>query len=245
MKLCYGIAVASIRQLSELPKLDKVDFLELPSVLRDESNPVIPSIWKKRLFRACGRRETRTLSSLVEAGSGIKQEYFRMFASCCADFFRWGASEISLGVDWESVFASADYAMKLREILRCCFGITEKYRLKPVFELRIPGSAGLTPENFLRFRNSLLIPVRTLIDFHPHEPGALELLEKFTSSLPFDSNRFRISFDASGGNYLTPNLLEKIRRNIRPVGAEAAQICFYPGRNADKEAFTLLEAVMQ
>lgn len=245
MKLHYGIAVASAKQLNDLPGLEKVDFLELPSFLRDEPDLVIPPVWKKRLLRAGGRREARTLSSLVCAGSGIKLEYFRMFSGCCADFSRWGAKEITLCVDWEAAFSDTDYAVNLREILRCCFGITEKYRLKPVLELRIPGSAVLDPAQFIKFRNSLLIPVRTLVDLHPHEPGALEFLEKFSAAMPFDSSCFRISFDAVGGNYLTVKLLDKICQYIRPAGAETPQICFYPGKNADREAYLLLETVMQ
>ncbi len=244
MKLHLGISVASLKQLAELPELRTAVFLELPFGLCGQPDLVLPEFWKNRFRRAGGRSEGRTLNSLVEAGGVMRREFFRMFSRNCAAIAALNATEISLTVDWENAFADAGYADGLRDILRCCYGIAFKYSLTPVIELRIPGSAVITPLQFIRFRDSLMIPVRTLIDLHPHEPGSLEILETFSGKFHFECSKFRISFDASGGNYLTVKLLDRIKNCIHPVGCEIPEICFYPGRNADRESFQALQPVI-
>lgn len=244
MKIDYGIAVTSVRQLTELPELERADFLELPSSCVQAPDFILPKAWQSRVFRISSRSEARTFSAMIGAGRKMAVDFCRLFARRCEDCAALGVKEITLTVDWESLMNDADYADKLREILRCCYGIVEKYHLTAVLELRIPGFIAGMPHDFLRFRNSLLFPVRTLVDLHPHEPGALELLNTYAKAMPFDVSRFRVSFDALGGNYLTVGLLDKIRSVIRPVGGEIPQICFYPGRSADKAAFAALDAVI-
>lgn len=245
MKLHYGIAVTSSRQLAELPELKGADFLEISSGMIQTPDFAVPKGWKKRLFRAGGRSEARTFSALIGAGSGMMLEFYRLFSANCGEFVRLGIREVTLAVDWETLLSDEGYANDLRDVIRCCYGILTRYQLQLLLELRIPGVISARPMDFLKFRNSLLMPVRTLIDLHPHEPGALELLAEFSAKMPFDSSRFRLSFDSSGGNYLSANLLEKIKESIRPVGKEIPEICFYPGRSADKAAYELLDAVMR
>lgn len=244
MKLLYGIAVASVNQLAELPELKKAAFLEVPSSLRELPDFRIPMAWKRRFRRVTGRSEARTLSSLIDAKKSIQIDFLRVFAGCCEYFSKLGAAEISLGVDWEAAFSDPGYALKVRDILRSCYGITEKYSLTPILELRIPGSAAAGGMDFYRFRNSLMIPVRVLIDLHPHEPGALELMERFSATMPFVCDKLRISFDAAGGNYLTGKLLERICKCVRPAGVAIPEISFYPGRSADHDAFAALNSVI-
>lgn len=244
MKLRYGITVASMRQLAELPELKKAAFLELPSTLREQSDFKLPAAWKSRFKRVTGRSEARTLSSLIDAKKSILIDFLRVFSGCCENFAKLGASEITLGVDWEAAFSDPAYAREISSILRSCFGITEKHALALILELRVPGSAAAGGMGFYRFRNSLMIPVRTLVDLHPHEPGALELMERFSAAMPFECDKLRISFDASGGNYLTEKLLARICKCVRPAGAAIPEITLYPGENADREAFAALGEVI-
>ncbi|MBR2720714.1 MAG: hypothetical protein IKB74_05195 [Lentisphaeria bacterium] len=245
MKINYGIAVSSFRQLSELPELKKAGFLEVASNCIQSPDFVLPRAWKNRLNRVTNRSEARTFSAMIGSGRGVMKEFYRVFSRNCEAYARLGVTEITLTVDWETVVNDSDYADELREVLRCCYGIIYRNRQTALLEMRIPGFISSIPENFIQFRNSLLFPVRTLIDFHPHEPGALEMLTAFAKKMPFDSSRFRVSFDASGGNYLSSNLLEKILSSLHIVGKEIPEICFYPGRSADKAAFAALEAVLQ
>ena len=244
MKINYGIAVTSNRQLAELPELKRADFLELPSSCVQAPDFILPKAWQPRVFRVSSRSESRIFSAMIGSGTKMAVDFCRLFSRRCEDCAALGVREITLTVDWENLMTDPVYADRLREILRCCFGIVEKYRMTAVLELRIPGLIAGTPNEFLRFRNSLLFPVRTLVDLHPHEPGALEFLSSYAQAMPFDVSRFRISFDAVGGNYLTVGLLDKIRNVIRPVGGEVPQICFYPGRSADRAAFAALETVI-
>ena len=245
MKINYGIAVSSVRQLSELPDLKKAGFLEVASNCIRSSDFVLPKAWKTRLSRVSSRSEARTFSAMIGSGRGVMMEFYRMFSRYCEENAAFGVKEITLTVDWETVVNDDVYAAELREVLRCCYGIIARNRQSAILEMRIPGFISSMPEKFIHFRNSRLFPVRTLIDFHPHEPGALELLAEFSRKMPFESSRFRVSFDASGGNYLSVNLLEKIQDSLRIVGKEIPEICFYPGRSADKAAFEALEAVLQ
>jgi len=244
VKLNFGIAVASNRQLAELPVAGKFDFLELPSVSRIQPDFILPQAWKRRFMRVSCRAETRTLGVLIDAGSSMTKEFYRVFSAGCTEFAKLGAKEISLGIDWENVFNDEKFSASLSDILRCCYGIIYRNTLIPVIELRVPGIAAGNIERFLRFRNRLLIPARTLVDLHPHEPGALELFERFAAEAPFECSRVRVSFDAAGGKYLTAKLLEKIISGIHRVGAETPDICFYPGRTADRAVFAALETVI-
>ena len=245
MKISRGVMVASARQLAELPELKQADFLEVPALMADTPDLTVPAAWKGRLRRAECRGEARVLTSVIDAGRGVKQDFFRAFGARCEALCRFGVREITVGTDWETIFSDAAYAGKLREILHCCFGIAERYSMTVFLEVRTPGNAAARPAEYRKFRDALLLPVRTLIDLHPHEPGALEMLDSFAGAMPFDCGFFRVSFDASGGNYLSGRLLEKITAMLRPVGRELPSLCFYPGRGADREAFRMLEAVMQ
>ena len=237
MKLRYGVAVSTVEQLQELPALPKVDFLEIASALPEHPDFAVPSFWQKRLRRATGRSEARTLGSLIDAGGSIRQEFFRVFGAQCRKFAGYGIGEISLGIDWETVFYDPDYASALRDILRTCYGIAVKNGLTALLEVRIPGIGAGQAMEFIKFRNSFLLPVRTLIDLHPHEPGALDMLAVFSGQLPFESSKFRISVDVSGGNYLSEQLLHRIKESLHKSGAEVPELCFYPGKNADKTAY--------
>lgn len=244
MKLHIGISIATAGQLAELPELKKVDLLELPFSLCGQPEFTLPKSWKNRLHRISGRSESRTLNSLIDTGNVMRREFYRLFSRNCAVASSLKAGEVTLAIDWEYAFDNAGYAAELREILRCCYGIAFKFSLTPVIELRIPGSAVLKPADFIRLRNSWMIPVRTLIDLHPHEPGSLEMLENFFAANRFECNKFRISYDAAGGNYLTVKLLDRIKNCICPVGSEIPELCFYPGRNADREAFQAILPVI-
>lgn len=245
MKLQYGVTVLSLQQLNELPSLKWADFLECPSLLAAQADFAVPVAWKKRFYRISGRNESRTLASLVDSTIPMQLEFYRFFSRNCAVFRQSGIREFSLNLDWEMIFSIPGYQEKLREILSSCFGIFHRYMLIPVIELRIPGIISLHPEEFMAFRRSLLYPVRTLIDLHPHEPGALDSIQDFARILPFECSNFRISYDAAGGNYFTAGLLECIKNVIHPVGVEAAKVCFNPGRNAEKDVFSALEAILQ
>lgn len=244
MKLHYGISVASAGQLSELPDFAAADFLELPSYFCEACRISVPEKWKTRVRRFSCRRESAALISLMDAGSAVQMDFFREFGGCCAAFAAVGVKEVSLGIDWETVLSGNCQLDRLRKILACCFGITSKYGMRVLLELRIPGTAANDIMGFLKFRNSLMFPVRTLIDLHPHEPAALDMLARLYDRMPFECDNFRISFDAAGGNYMSGKLLEMIRRSLRQVGPEIPEICFYPGRNADKTAFELLSTVI-
>lgn len=242
MKPLRGITVTSRRQLAALPELRHADFLELPASFADDADLVIPPAWRRRFTRAECRGEARTFSAVIDAVSGIRNDFFRVFAARCEKCAALGARAITLGIDWENLFDDPGYAAKLREVLRCCFGIAAGHRQLVLLELRTPGIAAGRPAEFRRFRDSLLYPVRTLIDLHPHEPGALEALEKFSAALPSDVSHCRISFDAAGGNYLSAKLRERITAAIRPVGAENTSLCFYPGGDAGPEVFNAIFA---
>ena len=245
MKLRYGFSIGSAAQLSELPAASKADFLELSSALFDSVElPPFASRRQGKIQRFNGRYEAKTLNSLVGAGHGVFMDFYREFSRRCAFFSSLGIREVALKPDWESAVSDTEYAGELRKILQCCFGITAKFNLSVLLELRIPGNAANFPDKLLKFRNSLMYPLHLLIDLHPHEPGALDNFAAFSAAMPFESDRLRLSFDAGNGNYVSGKLLEVIRKSVRKGGANPPEICFSPGESAGKELFTDLEQVM-
>ncbi|MBE6390243.1 MAG: hypothetical protein E7043_08765 [Lentisphaerae bacterium] len=244
MKLRYGVSVSTIKQLQELPGLPEIDFLEITPALREHPEFSIPEKWKKRICRASGRSEARSLDSLVYAGATMRQEFFRYWGSVCDKLTETGISQVTLGIDWETISNDLHYASVMRDMLRCCFGIAQKHDLSLLLEVRIPGGIAGRVMEFVKFRNSLLLPVKNVIDLHPHEPGALASVGEIFEKLPFDCSNFRVSVDVSGGNCLTGQLLERIKKCLCRIGPEVPEICFYPGSNADKTAYEQFYAVI-
>ena len=244
MKKFYGISVSTVEQLELLPVMPDIDVLELPGVMLESSNFKIPAAFANKKIVVNNRDTLRFFRSLAGSGMGIKQEFFRLISRRSQRAAELNTVSFSLFPDWENFSSSLEYRRELLEVMQMCCGTIQRNDLDLSVGIRLPGGA----ENWdmLRdFKKSLLYPVRMMADFHPHEPGALEIAENYSENFHFDSDFWRINFDAASGNYLSENLYSRLFSLVRKSGAEKPVMIFSPGEKADRWIFSeISEALM-
>ena len=245
MKIHYGISINDSEDIAGLPPLPAIDLVEVPGDLCSGTDFALPRHWRQKQLWIRNSDDIRFFRSLPDAGFGVRQEFFRLYSRRCQAAAAVNACGCSIAPDLENALNDPEYAVKLRGAMGVCFGIAEKLRLPLTLELRIPGAAAVNPAGFLRFKHTLLYPLRTVCAIHPHEPGALEALEKFTGECQFDSDVFRVCFDAASGNYLSDTLFRKLRQLIRKSGFAAPVIIFDPGPGADSNTYAELNRLAE
>lgn len=245
MKIHYGVSINSDSGVNDLPDLPALELVEVPGDWCGSAEFALPRKWRRKKLWLRNSDDIRFFRSLPDAGSGVRQEFYRLFAKRCQAAVTANAGCCSLAPDLEYALNEPDHAAKLHRTLGVCFGIAEKCRLPLTLEVRIPGAAAAKTADFLRFKHALLYPLRTICAIHPHEPGALEALEKFAGDCKFDCDIFRVCFDAASGNYLSDNLFNKLRQFLRKSGFADPVIIFDPGCGADKNTYLELNRLAE
>ncbi len=244
MKKYYGISISSAEQLDLLPVMPDIDVLELPGVLLESSAFKIPAAFANKKIVINNRDTLRFFRSLSGAGMGIKQEFFRLISRRCKRAAELNICSFSLFPDWEMFSASQEYCQEFMEVMQMCCGIFQRDGLDLSVGVRLPGDT----ENWdvlRKFKKSLLYPVRMMADFHPHEPGALEKAENYSENFHFDSDFWRINFDAASGNYLSSSLYKKLFSLLRKSGALIPVMIFAPGDKADRWTFSEINGALE
>ena len=231
MNILYGISISG--DAPDLPEFSAIRSAELPGSRLTEPGFSLPPVLRGKTIFIGNREDQRFFRTLPEAGTGVRQEFFRL----CT---RRGAAAAALNAEGFSLALDPEEADSLRPELGVICGIAEKYRLPLMLEIRIPGPAA-DPEVFYRLKHRLLYPARTLCALHPHEAGALEAAEKFAASCPFDCDLFRIGFDAAAGNYLSEKLWERLLKLVHPAGRRTPVVIFDPGPGADRSVYAELD----
>ena len=245
MKTVYGVTIGSSSELAALPEMKAIQLLEIPGEMcTDDGGRQLRSRKHKKLM-VNNSSDIRFFRSLFDAGSGVRQDFYRLFFNKCQAAAELGAAAVSLAPDLEGVAGDQAKFQRLQRTLGMCFGAAEKYRLPLNLELRIPGAVSAAPAEFVRLKHRLLYPLRTMCVLHPHEPGALEAMENFSGKCKFDCDMFRIVFDAAFGNYISGHLFRKLLSFVRPSGAAAPVVIFDPGRGADSHAFAELDRLVE
>ena len=190
----------------------------------------------------CSRK---ILQELPEVSFGVKQDFYRYF-SCKSEIMEeCGISRLAMAVDVEKVLSDEEYASKQTEILHCCFGMAERRKIEMSLEMRIPGMSREAVTAFLNFRKNLLYPVRLLIDFHLHEPDSFRQLEEIADALKFDNEKWRLSFEAANGNYLSSEIVRKVIPFVYCGMRECGSVIFAPGAGAEDGTILTLDAGVQ
>ena len=91
----------------------------------------------------------------------------------------------------------------------------------------------------------MLYPVRLLIDFHLHEPDSFKQLEEIAEVLKFDNERWRLSFEAASGNYLSSEIVRKVIPFVYCGMRECGCVIFAPGAGAEEGTILSLDAGVQ
>ena len=77
--------------------------------------------------------------------------------------------------------------------------------------------------------------LHTVIEFHPHEPGAFEELEKCFDIVRFHRRYWRVFFEPEHGNYLSPALLRKFLEAADMKNVPSARVAIAPGHQMPDE----------
>lgn len=233
MKINYGISISSNTNISALPELPEFTHLEIPGSMLADKNFTLPSRIKNKKIIIRNDDERRFFRTVSDAGSGIRQDFYRLVRQKTALAANIGAVGITVVPDLENLITADELPENFRSVLRVYCGIAEQNHLPLLLETRIPGKAAQLPECYIRFKHALLYPLRTLCEIHPHEPGALDAAENFAAGCKFDCDIFRICFDAAAGNHLTGTLFARIMKLLRQAGSDIPLIMFSPGNETD------------
>lgn len=237
MKINYGISISGDTDISMLTEFPEFQTLELPGNMVADKNFSLPRGFEPGNIFIRNNDERRFFRTLPDAGSGIRQDFYRLVQQKLSAAAKIGARGITLVPDWENLLTLDKIPENLRSVLGVYCGIAELNRIPLLLELRIPGRAAESPQKYIRFKHTMLYPFRTLCEIHPHEPGALDAIEKFAAECRFDCDIFRICFDADAGNHLTGTLFERLLKLLKPGGSDQPLLIFSPGEKADKSVY--------
>lgn len=231
----FGIALYAREQLEMLPELEKqFSLVEIPGTMLENPAGGLLLPTNSLVRDLCPRQ---VLNELPQVSQGVRNEFFRMFASRCVAMRQNSLCRGTIRVDFESISSDLSYADAYMEILRCCYGVALKHGISLGVELRIPGIGNQMWEYIRDFRRRSGCGFFVENDFHPHEPGSFDAVKELEGKMRFDSSLWRLSFDGASGNYPGGEVLRQIMNvSIRSSYALPA-VVFAPGSGADIEVY--------
>ena len=239
----FGVSIYFPDELNELDKTGQFCHIELPGEMIDAANvgilKKISRTYSLSVRDICTRK---ILQELPDVPFGVKQDFYRYFYSKCEIMEECGISRLAMAVDVERALADSFYAANLTEIRHCCFGMAERRNIEIALELRIPGMDDEKVSGFLDFRKNLLYPVKILIDFHLHEPDGFKRLEESADKLKFDRERWRFSFEAASGNYLSSEIVRRVLPFVSGDMRDGGSVILAPGAGAEDGIILSLDA---
>ena len=233
MKIDYGISIGSDCPVSLLRETEEFSAVEIPGSMLAGKNFALPAALSRKKLFVRNNDERSFFRTVSDTNSGIRQDFYRLIQQKLDAAAQAGVSGVTITADMENLTVQEKLPENLRALLGVYCGMAEARRIPLLLEIRIPGKAAEMPEAYLQLKHALLYPYRTLCEIHPHEPGALEALEKFSAGCRFECSMFRVCFDAAAGNHLTAALFTRLQKLLRPVGSETPVMIFSPGNGAD------------
>ena len=246
----FGLSVFCEDHFEKLPlrKVSGFDFLEFSGSLLDSDS-------------AC-----RKLESLNRAGCGlvvrdlldpalvhlvptenfqVKLEFDRKLHERCRIAGNLGVNMAGAAFDIMAALEHQDYSDKLVHLLKSTFATFNQYNLDVVFPGRIPSPPGGTDiTQVMEFAAKMLYSrIFTVIEFHPHEPGAFEELEKHYDVIRFHRNFWRVFFEPEHGNYLSQTLFKRFLDTANMKNIALSKIAIAPGRQLPDE--TVLKELLK
>ena len=140
----------------------------------------------------------------------IRAELEAHFSRRCALAAECGAKEFSVAFELFQAVDDPVYREKLAVFLRRCAGVIHGSGQRMRLVCRIPCGNRAVWEDILNFRNSLLLPgIDLLLELHPHEPHAPEIMNAALKTFRFHDDCRRVCYDSSSGNVLTAGALKR------------------------------------
>ncbi len=224
MKIAFALSLTTPEQLETFRRTTfaaKIP-LELSGELLDVSLPT--------RLNVSGIREIvpADLSRLIVGENlTVQLEFSRLFRRRCRRAAELGAQYVCADFDLSGTLRDPARTSDAAKLLPELLGIALRERMQMLLRLRLPAPEVPTEPELSAFRRRLLMPnLDFCLDFHPHEPGALEQLEKRVNAA---ITYWRINFEPTKGNRLTPALWEKFAGVMTQSIFNSAQVAICPG----------------
>ena len=248
----YGLSIASDEHFERLSikKAARFDFFEFPGTLleSDSSCRKLESLHRAECPLVVRDLIDPTLVRLVQNEIfQVKLEFDRKLHQRCAAASALGAD--TAGADFDVINAVEDevYGKGLASLIKSTLGTFYTHNLKLALPGRIPLPSGeVSIADVVKYNRNFVSPqVICAFEFHPHEPGAFETIEKHFDLLRFYRSYWRICFEPEHGNTLNTALLKRFLDTLKMNDVVCSRIAFCPGHQIpDDEALDELLKVI-
>ncbi len=235
MSILFGISPVLPEQFQALPaKLPgHLRMVEFPGDVLDAAggSRKLASLAKSGV-QLCGRDLIPAdIAGLIPGENAkIRAELEAHFFRRCALAAEVGVKEFSVAFDLLQAVEDPRFREQLAVFLRRCGGVACSFGQTMRLVCRIPCGSRQAWEDILAFRNSLLLPgIELLLELHPHEPNAPEIMSAALKSFRFHDGFRRICYDSSSGNVLTSGALKRCSATFFRGEEHEIRLFFAPG----------------
>lgn len=232
----YGLSIASDEHFERLSvkKVARFDFLEFPGSLLDSelSCRKLESLHRAECPLIVRDLLDPTLVRLVQNEIfQVKLEFDRKLHRRCSAASALGADTAGADFDIINAVEDKEYGKGLASLVKSTLGTFNEHKLT----LALPGRIPLPSEEFtiadvINYSRSFISPqVICAFEFHPHEPGAFETVDKYCDILRFYRSFWRICFEPEHGNILNEALLRRFLDALKMSDVVHASVALCPG----------------
>lgn len=233
MSIRFGISAAMPEQLLPLPaKLPEgLAAVEFPGDML-EGSPGYQKLLqlRKNDILLFGRDFiSPEISALIpEENCKLRSELENHFQQRCAKAAELGVKNFSVAFDLFQAAGSPEYGEKLGLFLRRCAGVIYEFGQTMHLVCRVPGGGSFGSwEDLLKFRRELLCPnIQLLLEIHPHEPNASEVISEALNTFRLYDSWRRICYDSGVGNTLTAAAVKRCSES-KARGIEQEMVIFF------------------
>lgn len=168
---------------------------------------------------------------IPEENCKLRSELESHFQQRCLKASELGVKNFSVAFDIFQGVSSVEYREKLGCFLRRCAGVIREFGQKLHLVCRIPGGGNFDHwDDLYKFRMELLCPdIEFLLELHPHEPNASEVIARALQTFRLHDSCRRICYDSGVGNTLTAAALKRCTESFAKGLEQEMMIFFYSG----------------
>ena len=235
MSILFGISLVLPEQLQALPaKLpDHLQMAEFPGDALDAAGGgrKLASLAKSGVQLFGRDFIPPDIAGLIPGENAkIRAELEAHFFRRCESAAEAGVKEFSVAFDLLQAVEDPRFREQLAVFLRRCGGVIHSFDQTMRLVCRIPCGSRPVWEDILAFRNSLLLPgIDLLLELHPHEPNAPEIMNAALKSFRFHDEFRRVCYDSASGNVLTSGALKRCSATFFRGGEHEMRLFFAPG----------------
>ena len=239
----FGLSISADEHFEKLPvkRVSNFDFFEFSGSLLDSDAACrkLESLHKNGCSLVVKDILDPTLVHLVQTENfQVHLEFDRKLHERCSIAGELGADMAGAAFDIARALEYPEYVPSLKQLLKSTLATFNENSLDIIFPGRIPappGSGNIT--DVIAFAQKMMYPrMVTCIEFHPHEPGAFEELEKHFGIIRFHREYFRLCFEPEHGNYLSYALFKKFLDAADLKSAVNSRVAVAPGLQMPDDA---------